>query len=104
LPRIIRGVDSIENGMKQINAAMNSQMQTNSMVQENVIMLKSRSEDIKIATGEQKIEVYKITQSMNTITHLSDTCSAGADEIASTSEMVAQTAAALKSSVSYFKV
>lgn len=90
--------------MKQINAAMNSQMQTNSMVQENVIMLKSRSEDIKIATGEQKIGVYKITQSMNTITHLSDTCSAGADEIASTSEMVAQTAAALKSSVSYFKV
>jgi methyl-accepting chemotaxis protein len=104
LQRIIRGVDSIENGMKQINVAMSSQMQTNSMVQENVIMLKSRSEDIKIATGEQKIGVYEITQSMNTITHLSDTYSAGAEEIASTSEMVAQTAAALKTSVSYFKV
>lgn len=104
LQRIIQGVDSIENGMNQINNAMASQMQTNSTVQENVLMLKSRSEDIKIATGEQKIGVYEITQSMNTITHLSDTYSAGAEEIASTSESVAQAAAALKSSVSYFKV
>ncbi len=104
LQRIISGVDSIENGMKQINTAMSSQMQTNNTVQENVMMLRSRSEDIKIATGEQKIGVYEITQSMNTITHLSETYSAGAEEIASTSEMVAQTAAALKSSVSYFKV
>ena len=104
LQRIIHGLDSIENGMNRINAAMSSQMQTNNTVQENVMMLKARSEDIKLATGEQKIGVYEITQSMNSITHLSSTYSSGAEEIASTSEMIAQSAAALKTSVGYFRI
>ena len=104
LQRIINGVNTIENGIDRINNAMHEQMKTNSVVQGSVHELRSRSEDIKISTGEQKIAVYEITESMNAITHLSETYASGAEEIASSSEMVASTATRLKQLVDFFKV
>ncbi|MCP4134826.1 MAG: hypothetical protein GY754_27880 [bacterium] len=104
LQRIITGVNTIEHAIEEINTTMNSQIDTNNTVQESVNLLKNRSEDIKMATGEQKIAVYEISQSMSSITSLSHSYASGAEEIASNSETVAGMAEALRDSVDFFKV
>jgi methyl-accepting chemotaxis protein len=104
LGRIIHGVNTIERGIEEINRTMNSQLQKNSTVQESVTDLKSKSEEIKFATGEQKIAVYEITQSMTSMNHLAQTYASGAEEIAGVSAMVAKLAVSLRDSVEFFKV
>jgi methyl-accepting chemotaxis protein len=104
LKQIISGVNSIEKGIEEINQIMDTQLQTNSSVQDNMLILKSGSEDIKFSTGEQKIAVYEITQSMNSINDLTQHYASGAEEIAGASEMVAEMADSLKRSVEFFKV
>lgn len=104
LKQIISGVNSIEKGIEEINQIMDTQLQTNRSVQDNMLILKSGSEDIKFSTGEQKIAVYEITQSMNSINDLTQHYASGAEEIAGASEMVAEMADSLKQSVEFFKV
>jgi methyl-accepting chemotaxis protein len=104
LHKIIEGVNKIENGIEEINKNMEEQLSTNKAVQNNMNILKSGSEDIKLSTGEQKIAVYEITQSMNSINDLTVHYASGAEEIASTSDTVAKTASSVKQSVEFFKV
>lgn len=104
LKQIISGVNSIEKGIEEINQIMDTQLQTNRSVQDNMLILKSGSENIKFSTGEQKIAVYEITQSMNSINDLTQHYASGAEEIAGASEMVAEMADSLKHSVEFFKV
>ncbi|TAL32976.1 MAG: hypothetical protein EPN93_15025 [Spirochaetes bacterium] len=104
LGKIIEGVNRIENGMEQINLTMDSQIDTNSAVQEKVSNLRLKSENIKLSTGEQKIAVYEITQSMTSIYDITNSYAAGAEQIAGSSTQVAQMAANLKESVDFFKV
>lgn len=104
LKQIISGVNSIEKGIEEINQIMDTQLQTNRSVQDNMLILKSGSEDIKFSTGEQKIAVYEINLSMNSINDLTQHYASGAEEIAGASEMVAEMANSLKQSVEFFKV
>ncbi len=104
LKKIIAGVNSIEKGIEEINQIMDTQLQTNRSVQDNMIILKSGSEDIKFSTGEQKIAVYEINLSMNSINDLTQHYASGAEEIAGASELVAEMANSLKQSVEFFKV
>ena len=104
LKKIISGVNSIEKGIEEINQIMDTQLQTNRSVQDNMVILKSGSENIKFSTGEQKIAVYEITQSMNSINDLTQHYASGAEEIAGASEMVAEMADSLKRSVEFFKL
>lgn len=104
LKKIITGVNNIEKGIEEINQIMDTQLKTNKAVRDNMEILKSGSEDIKFSTGEQKIAVYEITQSMNSINDLTQHYASGAEEIAGASEMVAEMADSLKRSVEFFKV
>ncbi len=104
LGRIIHGVNTIEQGIEEINVNMSTQLNNNTTVQSSVTDLKSKSEEIHIATGEQKIAVYEITQSMTSMNQLAQAYASGAEEIAGVSEMVAKLAISLKDSVEFFKV
>jgi methyl-accepting chemotaxis protein len=104
LQRIIKGVTDIEECFDNINTAMGSQLQTNTKVHENVNALKMKSEGIKIATGEQKVAVMEISKSMNNINQSTNIYAAGVEEIAGTSESVAQMAVMLKQTMEFFKI
>lgn len=104
LQRIITGVNAIERGIESIHDNMESQLSTNDAVHRDLEALRSHSEGIKIETGEQKIAVYEISLSMNSINSLTQNHASGAEEIASTSAMVAQAASHLKQTVEFFKV
>ena len=104
LHKIIDGVDQIDKSIEEINTNMQHQLSTNKDVQGNIDLLRSGSEDIKLSTGEQKIAVYEITQSMSSINDLSVHYASGAEEIAKSSKLVADMAAAVKYSVDFFKV
>jgi methyl-accepting chemotaxis protein len=104
LQRIIKGVNDIEICFDKINAAVGSQLQTNTRVHENVNTLKMKSEGIKIAAGEQKSAVMEISKSMNNINESTNIYAAGVEEMAGTSETVAQMAATLKQTIEFFRV
>jgi len=104
LQGIIEGVAIIDRGMQEVSENMKAQVSTNNVVKENAIMLKGKSEEIKMSTGEQKNAILEVNRSMENINELTQTNASGAEEMAGSSESLAQMATMLKSSVDFFNV
>ena len=104
LQGIIEGVSIIEQGMQEVSENMKAQISTNRVVSENAVMLKGKSEQIKMSTGEQKNAILEVNRSMENINELTQTNASGAEEMAGSSESLAQMATMLKSSVDFFNV
>lgn len=104
LQGIIEGVAIIDKGMQEVSENMKAQVSTNRVVRENAVMLKAKSEEIKMSTGEQKNAILEVNRSMENINELTQTNASGAEEMAGSSESLAQMATMLKSSVDFFHV
>jgi len=104
LKTIIEGVGIIEKGMTDVSKTMQSQIETNSIVRENALMLKSKSEEIRISMMEQKTAIGEVAYSIGNINELTQTNASGAEEMAGSSENLSNMALSLKESVEFFRI
>ena len=101
---IIEGVNSIAEMMNIIFESMQKQLKTNEIVNKDANEVKIRSDEIRNATGEQKIAVEEIVKSVTNISDLTQSGATGAEEMAGTSEEMTSMADLLKQKVNFFKV
>jgi methyl-accepting chemotaxis protein len=101
---IIHGVTEISSMMSLINEAMAAQGDVNIRANQEMQIIKTRSDDIKNSSGEQKIASEEIVRSISDITNLTQTTASGAEEMTANTEEIAAMAEKLKMSVDFFKV
>lgn len=104
IARIIEGVTSISAMMDTISAGMKEQTSINTMVLGDADMVKTRSEEIRNATEEQKQAIGEVVKSISSMNELTQSNAAGAEQMAQSSEAVASMADFLKASMSFFRV
>jgi methyl-accepting chemotaxis protein len=104
IARIIEGVTSISTMMDTISAGMKEQTSINTLVLGDADMVKRRSEEIRIATEEQKSAVGEVVKSVGSMNDLTQSNAAGSEQMAQSSESVASMADYLKESMSFFRV
>ncbi len=101
---IIHGVTEISSMMLLINEAMAAQGDVNMRANQEMQVIKTRSDEIKNSSGEQKIATEEIVRSISDITNLTQTTASGAEEMTANTEEIAAMAEKLKMSVDFFKV
>jgi methyl-accepting chemotaxis protein len=102
--RSIEGVNAITKKMDAIFSFMNSQVQISANVDSEINKLKNISDEIRIATAEQKIAFVEIIKSISLINELSQSNAASSEELAGISEDIAKLSLALDDRVNFFKV
>jgi methyl-accepting chemotaxis protein len=100
---IIQGINEIAATIERINSFMKSQVDSNTEVNREVDLVKIKSDEIRVATGEQKLAVEEISKSISNINQSTQSNAAGAEEMSGTSESVASMAQELKEKVDFFK-
>jgi len=90
--------------VEKIAGIMQKQIDTNEMVDQeaNKVMIKSR--EIEDATMEQKTAITEVVHSITRINELTQTISAGSEEITSNTEENAKMASELKAKVEQFRI
>lgn len=101
---IIHGVTEISSMMSLIDEAMGAQVDVNMRANQEMQVIKTRSDEIKNSSGEQKIATEEIVRSISDITNLTQTTASGAEEMTANTEEIAAMAEKLKMSVDFFKV
>ncbi len=102
--RIGTGIGSMTEMVEKIAGIMQKQIVTNEMVDQeaNKVMIKSR--EIEDATMEQKTAITEVVHSITRINELTQTISAGSEEITSNTEENAKMASELKAKVEQFRI
>ncbi|MBP7735669.1 MAG: methyl-accepting chemotaxis protein [Spirochaetes bacterium] len=101
---IIEGVTTMRSMMSSITEFMRAQTEINQNVNKKAEYAGSLSNDIRVATEEQKNAVNEIVKSVTNINELTQANASGSEELSGTSENLASMAEALKQAVDYFKV
>lgn len=104
ISRITGGVKSMTGMVSRIAEIMKKQVDTNRMVGEEAQSVRSKSEEIELATKEQKNAMSEVVISVNKINELTQSISAGSEEIAANTKESAGMADLLKSRVDRFKL
>ncbi len=101
---IIEGVTTMRTMMNTIMEFMRSQTEINQNVNKKAEYSGSLSNDIRVATEEQKNAVTEIVRSVSNINELTQANASGSEQLSGTSENLAAMAESLKQAVDYFKV
>jgi methyl-accepting chemotaxis protein len=101
---IIEGVTTMNSMMSSIMEFMQSQTEINKNVNKKAEYAGSLSNDIRVATEEQKNAVAEIVRSVTNINELTQANASGSEQLSGTSENLASMAEALKQAVDYFKI
>lgn len=101
---IIEGVQSIGSMMHAITLGMERQTATNEKVSGEAGRVVTRSNEIRIATAEQKTAAEEIVKSISYINDLSQKNAAGSEEMTASAEELAGIAGTLSERVDFFKV
>jgi methyl-accepting chemotaxis protein len=101
---IIDGVATVNTMMERISGSMKDQSDFNRNVFDEAGIIRSRADEIKSATGEQKVAFNEIVESMNSINDLIQSNAAGAEELTASSEELAALAETVRREVDFFKV
>ncbi|HPC39702.1 MAG TPA: methyl-accepting chemotaxis protein [Spirochaetota bacterium] len=101
---IIEGVTTMRTMMNTIMEFMQSQTEINKNVNKKAEYSGSLSNDIRVATEEQKNAVNEIVRSVSNINELTQANASGSEQLSGTSENLAAMAESLKQAVDYFKV
>lgn len=104
ISRMIEQVTEINAMAQKITAIMDDELRMKDEVESDAQRVKTLSDEIAHATGEDKIGIEEITKSVTDISSLSQNNAAGAEEMASSAEQLAGMAETLKQKVSFFKV
>ncbi len=95
----IGNVGSITEQISRLNDEMKNQLEMNTVVNNQAMTVKSKSEEIKISSVEEKIAINEIAQSISNINQLNQEFASGAMELAGTSEEVSSVAEGLKEKI-----
>jgi len=101
---IIEGVQAIGSMMHAITFGMERQKATNERVSGEAGRVVTRSNEIRIATAEQKTAAEEIVKSISYINDLSQKNAAGSEEMTASAEELAGIAGTLSERVDFFKV
>lgn len=101
---IIDGVNSIAEIMGNIQKFMRERVDESSRVSSAVESVREKSEQIRVATNEQKIGIDEIVNSMSSISESTQQNAEGAAEMAGNSDSILDMAEKLKDEISYFKI
>ncbi len=104
ISRITGGVTSMTEMVSRISEFMVKQVDTNRMVIEEAGTVRNKSEEIELATKEQKNAMSEVVISVNKINELTQSISAGSEEIAANIKENAGMADLLKNRVDKFKL
>jgi methyl-accepting chemotaxis protein len=101
---MIEGVDEIKKMIDRVYETTASQIETNETVNREALTVRSRAEEITLATQEHKSGVGEIVRSVSNVNELTQSIAGGAEELTSNSEEIAAMAETLKARVIFFKV
>ncbi len=101
---IIDGVRSIDEVIINLSVTTDKQARANEIVNSTASDVINMSGEIKERTGQQKTAMDEVVSIMVTITELTQSSAAGAEQMAETGRQVAVMADALKDKVGFFKV
>jgi methyl-accepting chemotaxis protein len=101
--RIIEGVNNINSKMEEVFANMRGQIQVSSTVDTEIVKLKSMSDEIRMATGEEKNAFGEVVRSIGMITDLSQSNAEASHEVAEVSKRIRELSETLDSQVKRFK-
>ncbi len=102
--RIGAGINSMNGMVEKIAGIMQKQIDTNSMVDKEANNVKVKSQEIENSTMEQKTAINEVVHSVTRINELTQTISAGSEEITSNTDENAKIAKVLKTKVGQFKI
>ena len=102
--RSIEGVNSIMERMRDVFEFMNTQVQISGGVNSEINRLKIISDEIKMATAEQKLAFSEIVKSNEYINELSQSNAAASEQLVSISMNISEHSKILDSHVNFFKV
>ena len=101
---IIDGITSINEMMNKVAESMSYQLEINQSVNEEAERVKSKSNEIKISTEEQKTAIASISHSVMMINDITQSIASGSQDMASGFEKTVRIAKNLKDQVAFFKV
>lgn len=101
---IIHGVGEISSMMSLIGEAMVAQVDVYRRANQEMHVVKKRSDEIKISSEEQKTATEEIVRSIADITNLTQTTASGAEEMSANTEEIAGMAERLRATVNFFTV
>ncbi len=104
ITKIITGVNSIRDMMDSLSSDMTKQLDTNRLVNSEANIVKSKSEEIRRSTDEQKIAIDEIARAIFSISESTQMTTTGAEEIAGNTKKSSEMAVKLKNLVGFFKV
>jgi len=102
--RIGSGIGSMNGMVERIAGIMQKQADANAMVDQEASRVRAKSQEIETATMEQKTAIAEVVQSATRINDLTQTISAGSEEITSNTEENAKIAKILTGKVEQFKI
>jgi methyl-accepting chemotaxis protein len=103
ISKIIDGVNSINTMIDEISGQMSHQQNLNSQVNSEAEHAINRSDEMKMATEEQKIAVTEITKSISNVTELTQLNSEGAERLFDHASNVRGMAENLKNQMNQFE-
>ncbi|TAL30193.1 MAG: methyl-accepting chemotaxis protein [Spirochaetes bacterium] len=104
MQNVIEGINQIVAKINEVARTMKEQIEINHQVEVQTDTVKNRAEEIKSATDEQKLAMIEITKSIDGINQLTTHNASGAEQLAGSSEHVTSSIAALRGTISFFKV
>lgn len=100
---IMEGINSINSMMIKLAESMTVQMKINEEVNSEATKVKEKSNEIKIATEEQKVAIEAISHSVMTINDLTMEISTGSQNMLNTFEQTIKITSDLNEQVDFFK-
>ncbi len=104
LTAIIDGVNVIDGMITSMSLFMTKQLETNNAVNDKLSDVKSKSEEIKLATSEQKNAVGETVRSIENVNALSQEIAAGSEQLSVTGKYISDMSDNLKAMVNFFKI
>jgi methyl-accepting chemotaxis protein len=101
---IVYAIDSISGKINEIYEAMKRQRDKNETVSESIQDVKVKSDEVRVASQEQKNAVNEVMKSITSINDLTQQNADGADTLSTNAREIAEMADNLEKRVDYFKV
>ena len=101
---IIHGVEQIGEMMKRVSGFMNRQVEARDEMTRLSNVVKTKTEEIKNATGEHRLSTEEIVRASGGINEMTQSIAGAAEEMASMAEEITAMSETLKSRVEFFRV
>ena len=101
---VIEGVEEINSQMRQITSFTQDQININEEVNKDTITVRTRANEIRLATEEQKIGILEIVNSISAMNSLIQNNAVGAKDMTSNIEIIREMSVELEEKVKYFKL